>query len=103
MNYMKLLQNSISKIKTYTGFAFKAGNCVLGVDNLEKISKPLLILYSSDLSQNSIKKLTDMSNKFGHQLVEIEDFKEISPREGCKALGIKDKSLEGAITKQLNI
>ena len=100
---MKLLQTSISKVKTYIGFAFKANKCVMGVDNLEKISKPILIVYSSTLSQNSVKKIVDLKNKYGHTIFEIENFNEISPREGCKALGIKDISLSGAITKQLNI
>ena len=100
---MKLLQTSIVKIKTYVGFAFKAGRCVLGVDNIEKLSKPMLIIYSSELSQNSIKKLSETCNKVSHTMVEIEDFNEISPREGCKAVGIKDKNLAEAITKQLNI
>ncbi|MBQ8177583.1 MAG: hypothetical protein IJ033_00160 [Clostridia bacterium] len=100
---MKLLQISISKVKTYIGFAFKAGKCVMGVDNLEKISKPILILYADTLSCNSVKKINDFAKKYGHQVFEIENFNEISPREGCKALGIKDVNLQSAITKQLNI
>lgn len=98
-----LSQNSISKIKTYIGFAFKAGKCVLGVDNIEKLSKPTLIIYSTELSTNSVKKLNDICVKHNHRLVAIDEFNKISPREGCKALGIKDISLADAISKQLNI
>ncbi len=100
---MRLSQTSISKIKTYIGFAFKAGKCVMGVDNLEKISKPILIVYANTLSPNSVKKINELAQKHDHKVFEIENFNEISPREGCKALGVKDESLSSAITKQLNI
>lgn len=98
-----LLENSISKVKTYIGFAFKARKCVLGVDNLEKINRPILIVYSRNLSTNSIKKLNEIASKQGHKLIEIDEFEKISPREGCKALGVKDDNLASAIIKQLNI
>lgn len=100
---MKLSQSSEQKIKTYVGFAFKSGKCVLGVDNLVKVSRPMLVLYSSDLSENSKKKAIESASLHSQQAVEIANFKNISPREGCKALGIKDESLAGAIIKQLNI
>ncbi|MBO5776702.1 MAG: hypothetical protein J6V83_00740 [Clostridia bacterium] len=100
---MKISQNSLQKIKTYVGFAFKAGKAVLGVDNIAKIVKPMLVIYSTELAQNSVKKLNEYSQKFSHQLYEVESFIEISPREGCKAIGIKDNNLADAIIKQLNI
>lgn len=101
--YMKISQGSVQKIKTYVGFAFKAGKCVLGVDNIIKVSKPMLVIYSSDLSSNSVKKMLLSVNEHDQKVVEIENFNEITPREGCKALGIRDKSLCGAIIEQLNI
>lgn len=100
---MKISQSSLQKVKTYVGFTFKAGKAVLGVDNIAKITKPILVIFSSELAQNSVKKLNEYAQKFGHQLYELEDFIEISPREGCKAIGIKDQSLADAIIKQLNI
>ena len=99
---MKLSQSSVQKIKTYIGFAFKAGKCVLGVDNVVLIKKPMLVLYSEALAQNSQKKLLESASIHEQQAVTIVNFNEISPREGCKALGIRDKSLAGAIIEQLN-
>ena len=46
---MKLSPSSAQKIKTYVGFACKARKCVLGVDNIIKVNKPMLVLYSSEL------------------------------------------------------
>lgn len=99
---MTLSQNSVQKIKTYIGFAFKASKCVLGVDNLVKIQKPMLVLYSETLSQNSEKKTLESAEKNGWQTIKVANFNEISPREGCKALGIRDKNLASAIIEQLN-
>ncbi len=100
---MMLSQNSLNKIKTYVGFAFKAGKCVLGVDNILNVKRPMLILYSSDLSENSAKKAIAHASTISSQIIKLENFNAISPREGCKALGVKDKSLADAIIKQLNI
>ncbi len=100
---MKTSQDIISKIKTYVGFAFKAGKCVLGVDNIVKLNRPVLILYSNEISNNSKSKLGDFAIKHNQVSVELEDFTFVAPREGVKALAIKDKNLAIAITKQLNI
>ncbi len=100
---MKILENAVPKIKTYVGFSLKAGKCVMGVDNIIKLSRPVLVLYSTELSPNSERKLCEVALKYEHNLVRIEDFNTISPREGCKALAVKDKSLADAISKQLSI
>ena len=99
---MTLSQSSVQKIRTYIGFAFKAGKCVLGVDNIVKIKKPMLILYSTSLSQNSIKKAQESATQNNQEFIGIQNFNEITPREGCKALAIKDKNLASAILEQLN-
>ncbi len=100
---MKLSPSSAQKIKTYVGFAYKARKCVLGVDNIIKINKPMLVLYSGELAENSVKKTLESVAKNAQRAEMIDDFNLITPKLGCKAVGIRDVSLAEAIIKQLNI
>ena len=100
---MKLSPSSAQKIKTYVGFACKARKCVLGVDNIIKDNKPMLVLYSSELAENSVKKTLESTKAHSQRAEKIEDFNLITPKIGCKAVGIKDINLAEAIIKQLNI
>lgn len=95
-------ENSPTKIKTYVGFARKAGKVVMGVDNIVVLKRPVLVLYSKELAENSVKKLEKASQTTGHTLIALEPTTDLGLPDGCKAIGVKEKNLADAIIRQLN-
>jgi len=82
----------MEKIKAYIGFAKKSGNIAFGIDNaLSKKSK--LILYSSELSDNSKNKIKN--SKIESIEFDKDEFNKLG--ESALVIGILDKSLSNAI------
>lgn len=95
-------ENYPNKVKTYIGFARRAGKVVLGVDNILTLKRPMLVIYSKELAENSVNKLKNSAETTGHTLIEVESTVALGLPDGCKAAGIKEKNLAEAIIKQLN-
>lgn len=93
------MQNINNKIKSYTGFAIKAGKIVYGVDNI-LISSPKFVIFDKNLGQASRRKLLNFLNKNDIDYYET-DMSEIINNNTCKALGIKEKNLIKAIRNVL--
>lgn len=90
-----------SRLKSFVGFAVKAGKAIYGVDNITTGRKrPYLILYSAALSERSAKNLTEYADKYGIETA-TTDMEEILPNRNCKALGISDKNLAEAVKSEL--
>ena len=88
-------------IKTYLGFCIKSRAIVIGQDRL-KISKEQihLIVYCSTASQNLKDLIVRLADKFKCKALlldeKLEDYTSI---EGCKVMGITNKSLADQIIK----
>lgn len=95
-------ENCPTKIKTYVGFARKAGKVVMGVDNILALKRPVLVLYYKELAENSVKKLLKSAQTIGHTVIPIEPTTDLGLPDGCKAIGVKEKNLADAIIRQLN-
>ncbi|MCH5151164.1 MAG: hypothetical protein J1F65_00700 [Clostridiales bacterium] len=90
-----------SKVETYIGFAIKKGSAVLGCDSIKSCKKHMqLLLYTANLSDNSLSVLREVSARTGCQLAQIDEY-EILKMRNCKALAICDKSLANAICENL--
>jgi len=91
-----------SKISAYIGFAVKSGNAVFGVDALERFKgKIYLIIFSSDMADNSLKKAAALAEKFSAPMISGEKnaVEEAAHKINCKLVAIKDKNLSEAILK----
>lgn len=94
---MKVLQDKYQKIKTYAGFAIRAGKAAIGTDNLLSAKRLYVALIDETLSENAAKKIASHCEKLACPLYTAENAAELISKEGCKAFGIKDKSLASAI------
>lgn len=90
----------IKKIKSYLGFAIKSGDIVYGVDNILK-NKCCLVIYSENLSENSINKLKNYINKTNNFIIGVNfnEMCELVDNDSVLAFGIKNKELAKAINR----
>ena len=89
------------KIKTYVGFAIKAGKIKFGVDNITATKGKInVILYDNQLSERSKKKILDYATVKNIIIIEFP-IEEILPERNCKALGITDINLANAIISEI--
>lgn len=98
---MKLSPECTAKISSYIGFALKAGKVVFGTDNILASNKRMLVLVSDELSGNAASKISAHASENGWRVIEISGMRSIIPREGVKAVGIREKNLAEAILKQI--
>jgi len=92
------LQND--KISTYLGFCIRSGKIVFGVDRAEALKKGVhLLIADSTLSENSMKVLVKLKEKFSCPLLVTEgvSLSELLHRPAVKAAAGKDKNLASAI------
>ena len=92
------MQNN--KISTYLGFCIRSGKIVFGVDRAEALKKGVhLLIADSTLSENSMKVLVKLKEKFSCPLLVTEgvSLSELLHRPAVKAAAVKDKNLASAI------
>ena len=88
-------------IKTYLGFCIKSRAIVIGQDRLKANKEQIhLIVYCSTASQNLKDLVERLADKFKCKALlldeKLEDYTSI---EGCKVMGITNKSLADQIIK----
>lgn len=91
------MPNINNKIKSYTGFAIKAGKVVYGVDNILKNS-PKFVIFDKNLGQAGKRKLLNFLETRQIDYYQT-DINEIIQKENCKAIGIQERNLINAIKK----
>ena len=88
------------KISTYLGFCIRSGKIVFGVDRAEALKKGVhLLIADSTLSENSMKVLVKLKEKFSCPLLIAEgvELGDLLHRPAVKAAAVKDKNLASAI------
>lgn len=93
----------MNKIITYVGFAIKSNSIIKGVDDILKTRKKIgLVIYSSELNQNSESKLKNFINKNKIEFKKLikQQFDEFN-LVGVKAFAITDQNLSSAIINEL--
>lgn len=95
---MKLSDRNKDKIKSYVGFAIRAGKAIFGVDQILTSRKRIhLILADIALSVNSKQKLVNFAKNEGIPCYEWENVGELTALPSCKAVGVREPSLARAI------
>lgn len=89
------------KVATLIGFAMRAGKVVFGTDNIEVCRKKHLVIFDKTLSQSSQEKLIRIVGKTPILRSDVL-MKDVTHREGCKALAITDKQMAQAILNNKN-
>ena len=89
----------MNKIDAYIGFCIKKGCAVLGVDGIEVCRRKMhLILFSNDLADNSLKKLS----KFASQRnCPMQEYDLAFLNRSCKAIALCDANLAKAVMSAL--
>ena len=88
------------KIETYLGFWIRSGRIEFGVDRAESLKKGVyLLMASASLSENSMKTLVKLKEKFSCPLLIAEgvELGDLLHRPAVKAAAVKDKNLASAI------
>lgn len=88
-------------IKTYLGFCIKSRAIVIGQDRLKAHSGKIdLIIYCSTASQNLKDLAIRLGERFDCKTICLDEpLEDYSSIEGCKILGITNKSLADQIVK----
>lgn len=86
-----------SKVKTYLGFAVKAGKIVWGADNIlaRKRFYPLIVVSNTA----SVRLKRDIEEYAADKIpvIEVEDLSALISKENCKAVAVTEKNLAKAI------
>lgn len=87
------------RIRSYVGFAIKAGKAKIGIDNIISAKRiPFVVLYDEKLSDNSKRKLLSSCEK---TVVYQAPMAELLPGKNCLAIGVCEKNLATAIIKEM--
>lgn len=88
-------------IKTYLGFSIKSKSIVIGQDRLKDCKEKVYLLIYCDSASANLKDLVSrLANKFNCKALKLDDKLEYYTNiQGCKVLGLTNKSLADAIIK----
>ena len=90
-------------IKTYLGFSLKSRSVVIGQDRLKDCKEKIhLIVYCHTASQNLKDLIKRLAEKFNCRYILLNDLQEYTNMDGCKVLGLTNKSLADAIIKVMD-
>lgn len=90
-----------SKVRSYLGFALRAGKLTLGVNAAETLKKGVrLLIADSSVAKNSFKVICKLKDRFACPLLFAKDLGELAEKPGCKLAAVRDESLAKAILAQ---
>lgn len=90
------------KIKTYLGFARRAGKLALGV-NAVKAAKGGVYLLVADRAAypNTKKEILSLQKRFSCPLAEVENLEELTGKPLCKLAAVREEHLARAILQDI--
>ena len=93
-----------SKIKSYIGFAVRAGDVVFGLDNIiSSRNRVRVIIVDSELGTASRRKLSNYLSHNAIDVIELGDIslgRDILRRDNTKVIGVLNESLASAIIRE---
>lgn len=90
------------KIKTYLGFARRAGKLALGVNAVEAArGKVYLLVADKNASPNTKKKIASLEKRLSCPLIEVEDLEELTGKALCKLAAVGEENLARAILRDI--
>ena len=96
----------LNKLRSYIGFAIKAGKAVFGYEGIITSRRPpKAVLVSKDINRTSRSRPTVYCNEKKTNLIEIEPdyFRHIVAKENIKAIGIADINLSKAVIDNIGV
>jgi hypothetical protein len=92
-----------SKVRTFIGFAIKAGDVVYGMDGITAHKRPpeLIVVMNTGTpsSERALKNLRIFAERYGVRTIAANE--PLAGRPGCKMLGVYNKSLANAVFEAL--
>ncbi len=86
------------KLKTYLGFARRAGKLTLGVNAVSTLRGGVYLLVAdSSASENTVKEIEKLSRKLSAPLIWTEQLEFLVGKESCKLAALKEQNLAEAI------
>ena len=92
---------SESKLKTYLGFARRAGKLTLGVNAAQAAKTCYLLVADASVGKNSRKEIEKLKERFCCPLVYLENLGEIVSRPGCMLAAVREEHLARAAYETL--
>lgn len=91
-------------IKTYIGFSIKSSQIIIGQDRIKASKNKIeLIIYCKTASENLINLANNQAIKHKCKCIMLDDLLEnYTNKQGCKIVGLTNRSLVEAILKQLD-
>ncbi len=89
----------MNKINSYVGFAIKARKILVGQSQIKqnKTKQIHCILVCSSASDNLKDLAKNVAEKFGAEVIIVNDLEQITHKDGIKIIAITDESLGKAI------
>ncbi len=87
-----------NKIKTYLGFARRAGKLPLGVNAAKCVrGRVYLLVADSGASPNTKKEIENLKNRFSCPLIEVDGLEELTGKPLCKLAAVREEHLAQAV------
>ncbi len=92
------MENNRNKIKTYLGFARKAGKLVLGVNAAKCVrGRVYLLVADESASPNTKKEIESLKKRFGCPLIETDGLEELTGKPLCRLAAVREEHLAQAV------
>lgn len=86
------------KLKTYLGFARRAGKLTLGVQAAETVKKDAFLLVADkNVAPNNRKEIEKIKRRLSCPLIFLEDLEELTGKANCKLALLREAHLAEAI------
>ena len=93
-----------NKIKTYLGFARRAGKLALGVNAAKCVrGRVYLLVMDSAASPNSKKEIESLRKRFSCPLIAVENLEELTGKSQCRLAAVREEHLAQAILQTVGI
>lgn len=90
------------KVRSYLGFARRAGKLTLGVNASATLKKGVyLLLADKTAAKNSQKEILKLQQKLSCPLLYCEDLEGLTGKAGCKLAAVREEHLAAAIVREM--
>ena len=90
------------KVRSYLGFARRAGKLTLGVNGAATLKKGVfLLLADHSAAKNTQKEILKLQQKLSCPLLFTDDLEGLTGKAGCKLVAVREEHLAQAIARAL--
>lgn len=87
-----------NKLKTYLGFAKRAGKLVLGVQAAGTVKRGVFLLVADEgVAPNNRKEIEKLKARFSCPLLFVSGLEALTGKANCKLAAVREEHLAGAI------